>query len=233
MKTPKRSRCSTCRKLKPVAELAHAWDRGICAACRLAAETCSASLNRGSRERYCTAKADRYTEASGYICAEHFEEFYAVCEGCGKAHGQDEFCDPKGRGLCDDCAREEDGPRSRGECSVKNPLGNERPNMRVTIAPESLEVFEGPLVEEDTEDGPIIVCFKFVGIEINGKLFEHPHGFRQHAEAEDFRASIALKGNIDLSKWVEIEEGPSLEERLGPGGIEWEREQEDRMFGGW
>ena len=104
--------------------------------------------------------------------------------------------------------------------------------MKVTIAPAALEIGEGPLVEIQTEDGPAHVFYYFLNVEHGGDTYEHPHAFRWESEVEDFRATVARRGVIDLSRWNKIERGPSLEERLGPGGIEWEREQDDRFAWG-
>lgn len=57
---------------------------------------------------------------------------------------------------------------------------------------------------------------------------EPGYGYFARYDADEMMEKVARRGSIDPAEWVEIEPRPSLEERLGPGGIEWQEELEDR-----
>jgi hypothetical protein len=99
----------------------------------------------------------------------------------------------------------------------------------------AVDRLDGPLFEEISEEGDLYHFYHVataVTLE-DGRRFVHdyqPAGFGAAEAAADFAAKVEARGSVDLSKgWTEIAEGPSLEERLGAYGIEWELEARDRF----
>ena len=74
--------------------------------------------------------------------------------------------------------------------------------------------FEGPAYEGRDEDGISARFDWFVGIETEKGYFVHPHAFRGRYEATLFADKVNDRGFVDLARWEEFEEGPSLEERF-------------------
>jgi hypothetical protein len=100
---------------------------------------------------------------------------------------------------------------------------------RTRIQPGSVAMFEGDYYEIKTEDGLAVVWDYCVMVAVDGADYIHPRTFEWKNEAADFIALVEAEGSVDLTKWILQEPGPTLEERLGPGGIEWELEQMDRL----
>jgi hypothetical protein len=97
-------------------------------------------------------------------------------------------------------------------------------------------LYEGPLYYgERTEDGDKPVLFdRFIGaVALDGRKLTLCQSFRSRWEAETMLERIKAKGDINPEKWEEDQEGFTLEEALGPYGIEWEAEQFERMAYGF
>lgn len=94
-------------------------------------------------------------------------------------------------------------------------------------------IVEGPYYEERCEDGKATRFDYFVTASTWSGDFTHPQAFRHRLDAQRFAAKVISVGHVNLDHWVEAELPESLEERLGEFGSEWQREQEDRLFGAY
>lgn len=102
------------------------------------------------------------------------------------------------------------------------------------------------MVTTPSEDGPITQLFDNVVVQtvcgrhflldntqtVNSDMFG-PVRVRRYQNAGKVTERVRRFGSIDPAMWMEQfpEEAPTLEEKLGEFGIEWQREQEDR--GAW
>jgi len=109
-------------------------------------------------------------------------------------------------------------------------MKNEATRLSVTAT----ALLPGPLFEEISEEGDLF-HFYYVALEVevtDGRRFVHFHqvaGFSARSEMEAFEAKVKARGEIVVENgWTETEEGPSLEERLGAYGIEWQLEARER-----
>ncbi len=85
-----------------------------------------------------------------------------------------------------------------------------------TLSPgDSVTTGGGPLFKERTEDGYDIRCNYFIALHLHefqqgecGRIYEyvHPEAFRYQSDAEAFALKIRLKGRIDPSLWIEVNE---------------------------
>lgn len=55
------------------------------------------------------------------------------------------------------------------------------------------------------------------------------YGYYARYDANEMLKKIERRGSINPDHWVELEARPSLEEVLGPYGLAWQEEQQDRM----
>lgn len=67
--------------------------------------------------------------------------------------------------------------------------------------------------------------------EETGEWFD-AYGYRERYDANEMVEKVERRGFIDPDHWVKLEERPSLEEELGPYGLAWQAEQEDRRMWG-
>lgn len=102
---------------------------------------------------------------------------------------------------------------------------------RTALDTDLAVAFGGPLFERLVEGDVLIVCNWLVGIVVGAASYVHPHVFAHRADAEAFAAKVNARRTVDLTFWI-LDETPSLEERLGEFGIEWQLEQEDRRAWG-
>lgn len=92
-------------------------------------------------------------------------------------------------------------------------------------------IYGGPLYPARDEDGEYVTFNWFVGVEIDGVCYEHPHSFRNNDKygAEQFVEKISARGLVDLDLWNELPPAPTSEELAHDA---WMEELEDRRHYG-
>jgi hypothetical protein len=101
----------------------------------------------------------------------------------------------------------------------------------VKVCPDDIIVYQGKLYERVGEDGVQVVANWYIGATIGPEDYILRRCFEpmNRSRAEALASLIRQRGEIDLKHW-DCVDAPTIEERLGPGGIEWALEQEERWL---
>lgn len=109
--------------------------------------------------------------------------------------------------------------------------------MGKKITVTTVTLAEGPLFHDYNEDGQFTTFNISVAIPSDTNpniMYIHVHTFREweRVKAASLAANVLTAKVVDVENghWTEYDMGnePTLEEKLGEFGLEWQREQEER-----